>query len=43
MDPISLGATIGAAMELYKIGAITDSDTHGIKLEFDQSLLNKKQ
>jgi len=34
MDPISLGSTVGAAMELYKIGAITDSDTGGIKLEF---------
>ena len=34
MDPISLGATVGAAMELYKIGAINDSDTGGIALEF---------
>ncbi|MBL93929.1 MAG: aldehyde ferredoxin oxidoreductase [Magnetovibrio sp.] len=34
MDPISLGSTVGAAMELYKIGAITDNDTGGIALEF---------
>jgi aldehyde:ferredoxin oxidoreductase len=34
MDPISLGSTVAAAMELYKIGAITDADTGGIALEF---------
>jgi len=34
MDPISLGGSIAAAMELYDIGAITDKDTGGIKLEF---------
>ena len=34
MDPISLGATIGAAMELYKDGDITDVETGGIKLEW---------
>ncbi|MHA1598559.1 MAG: aldehyde ferredoxin oxidoreductase family protein, partial [Alphaproteobacteria bacterium] len=34
MDPISLGSTIAAAMELYQIGAIGDSETGGIKLEF---------
>jgi aldehyde:ferredoxin oxidoreductase len=34
MDPISLGSTIAAAMELYKLGAITDADTGGLALEF---------
>ena len=34
MDPISLGATIGAAMELYKDGNISDADTGGVKLEW---------
>jgi aldehyde:ferredoxin oxidoreductase len=34
MDPISLGGSIAAAMELYDIGALTDADTGGIKLEF---------
>lgn len=34
MDPISLGSTVAAAMELFKIGAITEADTGGIKLEF---------
>ena len=34
MDPISLGGSIAAAMELYDIGALTDKDTGGIKLEF---------
>ena len=34
MDPISLGSTIGAAMELYKDGVITDADTGGLALEF---------
>ena len=34
VDPISLGATIAAAMELYEIGAITDKETGGIKMKF---------
>ena len=34
MDPISLGATIAAAMELYEIGAITDKETGGVQLKF---------
>jgi aldehyde:ferredoxin oxidoreductase len=34
MDPISLGATIAAAMELYEIGAITKEDTGGVELKF---------
>ena len=34
MDPISLGGSIAAAMELYDIGAIDDEVTGGIKLEF---------
>jgi len=34
MDPISLGSTVGAAMEMYKDGNISDSDTGGIKLEW---------
>ena len=34
MDPISLGATIGAAMEMYKDGDITDADTGDIRLEW---------
>ena len=34
MDPISLGGSIAAAMELFDIGAITEEDTDGIKLEF---------
>jgi aldehyde:ferredoxin oxidoreductase len=33
MDPISLGATIAAAMELYETGAITDAQT-GMPLRF---------
>ncbi len=33
-DPISFGATVAAAMELYKMGVITEEDTDGIKLEF---------
>ncbi len=33
-DPISFGATVGAAMELYEIGAITDKETGGIELKF---------
>ncbi len=34
MDPISLGGSIAAAMELFDIGAINETDTGGIKLEF---------
>ena len=34
MDPISLGGSISAAMELFDIGAIDESVTGGIKLEF---------
>jgi aldehyde:ferredoxin oxidoreductase len=34
MDPISLGGTIAAAMELFDIGAIDEETTGGIKLEF---------
>ena len=34
IDPISFGATLGAAMELYKDGTITDKETGGLALEF---------
>ena len=34
MDPISLGGTIAAAMELFELGVITEKDTGGIRLEF---------
>jgi len=34
MDPITLGGSIAAAMELFDIGAINENDTDGIKLEF---------
>ncbi len=34
LDPISLGGSIAAAMELFDIGAITETDTGGIRLEF---------
>jgi aldehyde:ferredoxin oxidoreductase len=34
MDPISLGGSIAAAMELYDIGAIDGTTTGGIKLDF---------
>ena len=34
MDPITLGGSIAAAMELFEIGAITEKDTRGIKLNF---------
>ena len=33
-DPISFGATVAAAMELYQIGAITKEQTGGIDLSF---------
>jgi len=34
MDPISFGATLAAAMELYELGVITDKDTDGVPLTF---------
>ena len=34
IDPISFGATVGAAMELYETGVITDAQTGGIELKF---------
>ena len=34
IDPISFGATVAAAMELYELGALTDTDTGGIELRF---------
>jgi aldehyde:ferredoxin oxidoreductase len=34
VDPISLGATIAAAMELFEEGAITVEDTGGVELKF---------
>lgn len=34
LDPISLGSTIAAAMELYEIGAITTETTGGFELPF---------
>ncbi len=34
IDPITMGATVASAMELYKIGALTDADTGGVKMEF---------
>ena len=33
-DPISFGATVGAAMELYETGVITKEQTGGIDLKF---------
>jgi aldehyde:ferredoxin oxidoreductase len=33
-DPISFGSTLAAAMELYKIGAITSQQTGGVELKF---------
>ncbi|MGE4561351.1 MAG: aldehyde ferredoxin oxidoreductase family protein, partial [Rhodospirillales bacterium] len=33
-DPISFGATVGAAMDLYEEGHITDKETGGIELKF---------
>jgi aldehyde:ferredoxin oxidoreductase len=35
MDPISFGATVAAAMELFEAGAITTEHTGGIDLKFD--------
>ncbi|HYG90422.1 MAG TPA: aldehyde ferredoxin oxidoreductase family protein [Azospirillum sp.] len=34
MDPISFGATVSAAMELFEIGAITTKETGGIEFRF---------
>jgi len=34
IDPISFGATLGAAMELYEEGIITDKETGGLALTF---------
>jgi len=34
IDPISFGATLGAAMELYDMGVITTKETGGIELTF---------
>lgn len=34
LDPISFGVTLAAAMELYKLGLITDADTDGLALNF---------
>lgn len=34
MDPISLGATVAAAMELFETGAITTEHTGGVELKF---------
>ncbi len=34
MDPISFGATVAAAMELYDIGAIDSKTTGGIEMKF---------
>ena len=34
IDPISFGATLAAAMELYDIGALTKEDTGGLELVF---------
>ena len=34
MDPISFGATLAAAMELFEMGVITTDDTDGVALNF---------
>ncbi len=34
IDPITFGATLAAAMELYEMGVITDKDTGGVALNF---------
>ncbi len=34
LDPISFGATVSAAMELYETGAITSENTGGLELKF---------
>lgn len=33
-DPISFGATVGSAMELFEMGVLTPADTGGIELRF---------
>jgi aldehyde:ferredoxin oxidoreductase len=33
-DPISFGSTVGAAMEMYEAGVISDKETGGIELKF---------
>jgi aldehyde:ferredoxin oxidoreductase len=33
-DPISFGATVAAAMELYETGVITKEQTHGVEFKF---------
>ena len=33
-DPISFGATVAAAMELFEMGAITQEQTGGVELKF---------
>ncbi len=37
MDPISFGATVSAAMELYDLGLLTTEHTGGIELKFGSS------
>jgi aldehyde:ferredoxin oxidoreductase len=37
MDPISFGATVAAAMELFEAGAVTTEHTGGIDLSFNRS------
>ncbi len=37
MDPISFGATVAAAMELYETGVIDDTITDGVKFNFGSS------
>ncbi|HNE00297.1 MAG TPA: aldehyde ferredoxin oxidoreductase family protein [Plasticicumulans sp.] len=34
LDPISFGATVAAAMELYEVGALTKEQTGGIEFKF---------
>ncbi len=34
IDPITFGATLAAAMELYEMGVINDENTGGVKLNF---------
>lgn len=34
LDPISMGGSLAAAMELYEMGVITKEDTDGIELKF---------
>lgn len=37
IDPISFGATVSAAMELFKVGAITTKETDGVDFSFGSS------